>query len=78
MYATTPRTAHRDANTHTQRKARHNSGTQKHTHAYIQANKKRVYAHNNRHILANADGSPALAMAAPAAAAAEGHGTGAY
>lgn len=77
MYATTPRTAHRDANTHTQRKARHNSGTQKHTHAYIQANKKRVYAHNNRHILANADGSPALAMAAPAAAA-EGHGTGAY
>lgn len=75
MYATTPRSAHRDANTHTKK------GTPqfRHTHAYIQANKKRVYAHNNRHILANADGSPALAMAAPAAAAAaEGHGTGAY
>lgn len=71
---------HTETQTHTQRKARHNSGTQKHTHAYILANKKRVYAHNNRHILANADGSPALAMAAPAAAAAaaEGHGTGAY
>lgn len=72
---------HTETQTHTQRKARHNSGTQKHTHACIQANKKRVYAHNNRHILANADGSPALAMAAPAAAAAaaaEGHGTGAY